>query len=80
MTPAEILARRDLEDAEQALSRAVAARDAARAHLEAVTRRERRRESARARLRVVSPSRADAAVPQRLDAREPLPPVSGTNG
>jgi hypothetical protein len=56
MTPAELVALREFEAAEQDLSRAVAAREAARTQLEAVTRRARRRESARAYLRVVRPS------------------------
>jgi hypothetical protein len=56
MTPAELVALRNLEAAEQAVGRALAARDVARERLEAVTRRERRRESTRAHLRVVSQS------------------------
>jgi hypothetical protein len=56
MTPAELVALRELELAERAASRAVAARDTARTRLEVVTRRARRREQARAHLRVVRPS------------------------
>jgi hypothetical protein len=70
MTLAELLARQDLEHAERALSHAVAARDAARTYLETITRRERRRESTRAQLRVVSrPSVATAWTPREPKQR-----------
>jgi hypothetical protein len=56
MTPAEIVALRDLEAAERAVGQAVTAREVAREHLEAVIRREGRRERTRAHLRVVTTS------------------------
>ena len=57
MTPAEVVAMRELEVAEQAVRSAVRALEDARAHLDLVTRRERRQERtknrARAHLRIV---------------------------
>lgn len=46
MTPAECAALRDLETAELAVGAALATREAARARLELIIRRERRREGA----------------------------------
>jgi hypothetical protein len=57
MTPAEEVAMHELEAAEQAVRAAVRALEDARAHLDIVTRRERRHERtktrARAHLRIV---------------------------
>jgi hypothetical protein len=69
MTTAELVALRELEVAEQAISRAVMAREATRKHLEAVIRRESRRQRAKTsacHLRlIVGAARSTSAATER---------------
>jgi hypothetical protein len=73
MTPAEIVALRNLEAAEEAVNRAVTTREAARAQLKAVTRRQRRGGSAHTHLRLVRPSSTTTEPTSQEPEQRPWP-------